>query len=67
MQLTAKKIYLFKIYIRNLECTHIFEICKKYIYMFIYVSFTHGSKRGGMATCIVIYIKTDFINTYTHL
>ena len=26
-----------------------------------------GSKRSGMASCIVIYLKTDFVNTYTYL
>ena len=32
-----------------------------------YVAFTRGSKKGGMATCIVIYLKTIFVNTYTYL
>ena len=33
----------------------------------IYVTFTHVSKRGGMATCIVIYLRTVFVDTYMYL
>ena len=31
------------------------------------VTFTHGSKRGGIATCIVMYLIIVFVNTYTYL
>ena len=45
MQLTSKKY----IFLKNSKCTHIFQICKK-IFENIYmcVTFTYGSKRGGM-------------------
>ena len=50
---------------KNSECTHIFQICKKKYRKS--VTFTHGSKRDGMSTCIVMNLKTAFVNIYTHL
>ena len=49
MQYTYKKIYIFK----NMKNT--FQICNK---KKIYVTFTNGSKKYGMATYIVICLKT---------
>ena len=48
--------------IYNAECTHIFQICTN-----IYVTITHGSKRGVMDTCIVTYLETVFVNTHKYL
>ena len=55
MQLTSKKYISFK-NIKNSECTHTFHICKKNYKKKKYVAFTHGSRRDGMATRIVIYV-----------
>ena len=38
---------------------------KKYVNK--YFTFTHGSYRGGMATCIIICLKTVFVNNYRYL
>ena len=62
MELTSKK-YIFSKYIKNSECTHIFQVCKK----ISNTTFTHGGIRDEMATCIVIYLKTVFVNIYTFL
>ena len=74
MQLTSKMIYIYIcIYETNIkytECTQIFHICekKRIIQRKKYDdTFTHGSKRGGMTSCIVKYLNTVFVNTYTYL
>ena len=47
-----------------------------FIYLLIYLqnnkinkydTFALGRKRGRMATCIVIYLKTVFVDTYMYL
>ena len=37
------------------------------IYIKKYVTFTPGSKRGGMTTYNVMYLKTVSVNTYMYL
>ena len=64
MPLHLKK-HLFK---KNRNVLRFSKYVKKYIYRKKkYVTFTHESKRGGMATCIVIYLEPVFLNTYMHL
>ena len=65
MQLTLKK-YTHFFNIKISECTLIFRSCKKIISIRKCVTFTHGSKTGGMATCIVIYLKTVLVDIFTY-
>ena len=58
---TSKKDIFLK-YIKNSECTHIFQICKQERNM-LFSPVTHGNKRAKMATCIVMYLKIVFVNT----
>ena len=50
-----------------LEKLRMYSHWKKYMFKKHCVTITHGSKRGGMTTCIVIYLKTDFVNTNAYL
>ena len=66
MHLMSKNIYILQKY-KNSECTalskyvkYIFEKKKKYI------TVAHGSKRGGMTTCIIICLITVQANAYTY-
>ena len=53
--------------LKNLECTPIFHICIKNILNKRNVTFTHGSKSGGMVICIVIHISKNNFRKYLHL
>ena len=58
MQLIKKKRYLFHKYKKY---TDSFQISKNNF------TFTRGSKRDEMATCIVIYLNTVYPNTYCNM
>ena len=61
-----KNIYFFYIK-KNSDCTDTFQIIRKiYIWKEKYATVTHGSKRGGLATCIVICLITFQANTWTY-
>ena len=52
---------------KKTEYAHIFKLCKKNIIKIIIRYMSHGSTKGGVATCIVICMKTVFVKTYTYL
>ena len=61
MKLTYKKyIFLNKYQKYRMKITHFTNMLKN-------VTFSNGSKRGVMATCIVIHPKAVFVITYTYL
>ena len=63
-----QEIYLIKKYKTFWMFLHFQYMLKQWIFTTKkYVIFTYGSKRGGMATCFVINLKTVFVNIYTYL
>ena len=60
-----KNIYVF--YKNKSECTNTFQIClKMYFKNKKYATLIHGSKTGGMWTCIVICLLTVYAKIYTY-